>query len=441
MNARLLLLVIASLAVPFTSHAADADPLVVHEWGTFTSVQAADGVQREWTASISVDLPHFVYSRHIRNGGLTGVMLADNGTKGRIAGFLRMETPVIYFYSMTEREVDVRVDFPAGRITEWYPYATRVGPYVVTDSSIDNPGHEAAGRSVIEWNDVKILAPDIRQISAGALIRDREDTQAAHYYAARETDANFLRVSSPHSKAKVEHERDLFYRGVGFTRAPLTVKMDAAEREWVLSTVSAEPLVDVFVLTLRQGLMRYRKIDRIAGDVVVDLDVQPLGAARDVSIEAMRDMATALVQQGLFAKEAAAMVKTWKDQWFAEEGTRVLYLLPRGWTDRILPLEISPQPDSIVRVMVGRAEVVVPSQERALRKHIIAFEAGDTAVKQQAVVEVRKLGLGRFLEPSIQVVLGERPDQALQQAAWTLAAYASDPQSVVLDAAQSAARK
>ena len=62
------------------------------------------------------------------------------------------------------------------------------------------------------------------------------------------------------------------------------------------------------------------------------------------------------------------MVNTWQDQWFAEEGTRVLYLLPRAWTDRTLPLQVSPRPDSVVRVMVGRAELITPSVERELQE-------------------------------------------------------------------------
>ena len=32
-----------------------------------------------------------------------------------------METPVIYFYSDREQTVNVRVRFPHGLITEWYP--------------------------------------------------------------------------------------------------------------------------------------------------------------------------------------------------------------------------------------------------------------------------------------------------------------------------------
>ena len=107
--------------------AATDDPRL-HEWGTFTSFQGADGVQLAWTPSIKTDLPDFVHSRNAANGGLRNVTLRDTGSKGELSGFTRMETPVIYLYSQAGRVLDVRVQFPNGLITEWYPQATRVGP-------------------------------------------------------------------------------------------------------------------------------------------------------------------------------------------------------------------------------------------------------------------------------------------------------------------------
>ena len=96
------------------------------------------------------------------------------------------------------------------------------------------------------------------------------------------------------------------------------------------------------------------------------------------------------------------MVNTWQDQWFAEEGTRVLYLLPRAWTDRTLPLQVSPQPDSVVRVMVGRAELITPSVEREIRKQILTLQVrrreGEVAAPSP---HVRELRLGRFLGAAI----------------------------------------
>src|SRR6188508_3367708 len=145
---------LCAIALSVASFVASAkDEFTAHEWGTFTSVQGADGVQIQWTPSIKTDLPGFVYSRDGRNGGFRNATLLDALGKGVMSGFVRMETPVIYFYSDQERTVDVRVQFPAGRVTEWYPQATHLGPYYTTNQT------EAvqANRSVIEWNGLKIL--------------------------------------------------------------------------------------------------------------------------------------------------------------------------------------------------------------------------------------------------------------------------------------------
>ena len=47
-----------------------------------------------------------------------------------------METPVIYFYSKEPQTVDVRVDFPQGIITEWYPQATTFGRHMLSRVSV-----------------------------------------------------------------------------------------------------------------------------------------------------------------------------------------------------------------------------------------------------------------------------------------------------------------
>src|SRR5438132_371630 len=59
---------------------------------------------------------------------------------------------------------------------------------------------------------------------------------------------------------------------------------------------------------------------------------------------------------GLYPKEAAAMVDTWRDSWF-EPGSRLFYVAPRQAVDAILPLNVTPAPGSVVRVFVGRIEL------------------------------------------------------------------------------------
>ena len=57
------------------------------------------------------------------------------------------------------------------------------------------------------------------------------------------------------------------------------------------------------------------------------------------------------MREGLYTAEATAMVNTWEDSWL-EDGTRVLYVLPKEWTDEVLPLTITPAPQEVARVNV-----------------------------------------------------------------------------------------
>jgi hypothetical protein len=401
------------LCASFSLGAATDDPFVVHEWGTFTTVHGANGEQIWWMPPASVDIPDFVYRSDMSGNWSANPILHPKDT----TALARMETPVIYFYSQRERVADVRVRFRGGFLTEWYPQATAAGSRVVANAATSAD----AWQFLIEWKGVKVLARDTQEMSLGQLIRSKAG-DGDHYYIARQTDANFLRVSSPLARKGPEYERDLFYRGLGYFQAPLTVGMDAYEQHLSLTAREAEQIDGAFLVSIRQGMMRYRKIDLpISGAAAsVDPNTEPFGALADVRKLAMRDMARALVEQGLYDKEAEAMVSTWQDQWFAEDGTRVLYLLPGEWTDRTLPLEISPQPDRVVRVMVGRAELITPETDRQLRQQILTFKSGDAKAKRHAVAAMRALSMGRFLQAAVSKVTKDETDEAVSKAAWEL---------------------
>src|SRR5262245_24445262 len=112
------------------AQASAAAPLVVHEWGTFTSFQDADG---KTIARINVDdepVPAFVH----RLGNLPvfqATSLPATWSQGapscHPAVTLRLETPVLYFYppaDWTPTAFDVRASFKGGWLTEFYPSAT-----------------------------------------------------------------------------------------------------------------------------------------------------------------------------------------------------------------------------------------------------------------------------------------------------------------------------
>src|SRR6267142_5977188 len=129
----------------------DAHPvnssLTAHEWGTFTSIAGMDGSAVEWSPLRgSTDLPAFV--EHFR----------DPGFKLGLRGTVRMETPVLYFYSSNEETVSVTVAFAKGVITEWYPHASRVEP---AGNIYGETLRKAVTSGAIAWDSV-MLAPNGR---------------------------------------------------------------------------------------------------------------------------------------------------------------------------------------------------------------------------------------------------------------------------------------
>ena len=373
-----------------------AGSYAAHEWGTFTSVQAADGIQMTWNPLSVADLPKFVYDGV---PVVNGKRLARGYLGKALATRQRMETPVIYFYSDREQSVDVAVDFPQGTITEWFP---RLGP-----GDRSNTNQLMADRSRIRWPQVK-LHPLAAHPALGSQLPT--DPSGSHYYAARETAADFLEVNGtgPDGRPVTEIEKFLFYRGVGGFTAPLTVTQSGEDAETLsLSNTGPDELRHLFVYTVRGNQAKFGFLPELApkaGRTITGAAAGVLGPLSEVRAQVARELADALVSEGLFPDEAMAMVKTWDDSWLAEPGTRVLYVLPRAWTDRVLPLRLSPPPKDLVRVMVGRAELITPRMEWNLTKQLVRYLEGDDAGRPKVVEATRGLGLGRFLEPTARRV-------------------------------------
>ena len=167
------------------------DPdLTAHEWGTFTSIAGRNGHAMEWSPVGSTELPGFV--EHL-NGAQY---------KAGLRGSIRMETPVLYFYSSHETAVSVKVAFSKGVITEWYPHASHLEPN--PETVIDSRAlyrHPHTGE--IRWDSVTV-SPNV----TAHFPRSAEGDQ---YYAARETAAAPLVVRT---RSGEEQEKFLFYRGV-----------------------------------------------------------------------------------------------------------------------------------------------------------------------------------------------------------------------------------
>ena len=340
--------------------------LIAHEWGTFTSIAGETGQSIEWLPLNSPsDLPNFV--EHFRGTGF----------KVGLGGTIRMETPVLYFYSTHDTTVDVSVSFFHGLITEWYPRASHIEPSSFLENVVL---FQQQSSGSILWKSVCV------QPSASLVFP--QEAQPSHYYAARDVASSPLRVSTKNGD---ENEKFLFYRGVSVAPAPLSALVLPNGQIEAMNQSSSE--IPKLILFERRGeQVGFREAGAVREGVVLDSPVL------DASLDSLlSDLQASLISSGLYPEEAHAMLESWKNSWF-EEGSRLIYIVPNSFVEKILPLSIEPQPATVHRVFVGRTELLTAATQNAI----------ETAAATQDKTTLAKYG--RFLAPMIEMILRKNPN-------------------------------
>jgi hypothetical protein len=322
-------LVLGAIAIFGTDDAPDgkaptpAPRFTVHEWGTFTTRVDAKGAEIVFDrAPDRFELPSFV---HFENAGRTKF-----GTPGTV----RMETPVLYVHADEPLVLDVDVRFPGSSLTEWYPE-------FALDPALPNVWARPADRLIWKGIRAEPLA------TSGVILPTT--VAGGPYFCARGVDAAVLTV--PTWTGADESEKFLFYRGTGSFPTPLFV---VAEGDTVEVRNRGGQRID--------QVMLFERDERgLAYDIHCSLDPNDEFAFDRTRLQfgldmRLDDLKKILRGQGLREDEAQSMVDTWRDSWF-EPGLRVLYTVPREVTDAVLPLTVTPAPQAIVRVMIGRTDV------------------------------------------------------------------------------------
>jgi hypothetical protein len=386
------------------------DKLVVHEWGTFTSVQGSDGIVLEGLQHEEERLPPFVYSRTkvrecpLRQYGYKGLEVPATGVTQK------METPVIYFHTKTPRKLDVRVDFVKGLLTQWYPVSDRLGPEerANEDGPLDLAKVE---KSFLSWR--------IELLPKGEPVVPAPPSVAADdpWSFARAVDAATVRTeprTRPERMGPVESEKYIFYRGLGTFSLPVTVEAQNGGLVTVKNACKAA-LPFAFALSVTGERAKMLALGEVAGsgEKKLSLEKLPDVPKADMVTALKAQMADALVAQGLFRDEAEAMVKTWSRAWFTSEGTRILYAVPRPQVDSLLPLSITPGPDEMVRVLVGRIEYLTPETESAVETALRERASADAPVRDAAMA--RLVRYDRFLEPHVRRIVAKTSDAAVRK--------------------------
>ncbi len=355
-----------------TTHPDGSRGLVAHEWGTFTSIAGESGRAVEWVPHTgSTDLPCFV--ERVRTG-----------VKRELAGTVRMETPVIYFYAPGPVNLDVSVRFRQGVMTEWFPR---------TAGTQNAPMSANTMSDTLTWKNIRV--------EPGGSARFPLERGPNHYYVARETDAAPLQVGA-------DRERFLFYRGVGRLPPPIAAVV-LHDGNIAVSQTRREALGDIILFENRDGASAYKAVRTSS----VDVTFPPLNLQRSApSPQAYLEQV--LVEHGLYPREAKAMVESWRGSWF-EQGTRVFYIVSSGAVDAMLPLNITPMPSELKRVFVGRMEIVTGKTLEEVR---VALARNDRNTLAR---------YGRFLQPFAARLLSGLPKSEQMAFDHRLQSFAPSP--------------
>jgi hypothetical protein len=189
-----------------------------------------------------------------------------------------------------------------------------------------------------------------------------------------------------------QHEKFLFYRGVSTVSLPLSAKV-LPTGGILFDNRTGQPIPALIVFERRGNKLGYHIVTSPSDHTILETP------AVSGTFESLRaDLEDILASQGLYRDEAHAMLGTWGDSWF-EEGSRLIYIVPRAYTDSILPLSINPAPTQLARVFVGRIELITPATEKSIEAAIASRDA--------ATLEK----YGRFLYPIFDVIVTKQPGQ------------------------------
>jgi tetratricopeptide (TPR) repeat protein len=86
--------------------------------------------------------------------------------------------------------------------------------------------------------------------------------------------------------------------------------------------------------------------------------------------------------------------------------------MPQKWTDAFIPMTITPTPTELVRVMVGRLEVLTADREKLAENSIQNLKSPSEQVRRDAFQYLRDQG--RYVEPIVRRVLASTKDESVR---------------------------
>ncbi len=346
--------------------------LIVHEWGTFTSLVDSNGRPQNGMYNDDEVLPDFVHNFGDANwpkGILTSLFLNQNMNSHRKqcpgnpkipCDFLlgqkitqKMETPIVYFYADEPQQIQFDVSFPNGIISQSYPMPQTTRPYALPGVKLKN-GFASYRIDVLQNTNQQpppVTADNI-------------------YSHARKTQSNLIQLGN-------EVEKFIFYRGLGEFRTELHITSRKGHLQ--LQNQGKQNIPAAFLI-YTDGATRgdFISLNTISLNQSIHISAERIEKLKLTTknqnqflAEAKAQLLAHLKYQGLFHDEAEAMINTWEHGYFQTPGLRVLYVLNAHEVEAILPAKITPNPNEFHRAFVGRLEILLDTDEEIFLREIL----------------------------------------------------------------------
>ncbi len=364
MNRREFMAVGAGALAALPIAAQDDGGLIVHEWGVVT---IAYGTTRGFARS---EGSRFVEGVEKPEELPEFVVTLQKALDGAIEDWKNMPVrkPIVYFHAKRRMNVDVRVAIPKGRPHAWWPPVTDLAPKANLRPRGGKGGDEPklptiadlpAENGAIVWRNVTLDADE-----------KKFEPAKGWWATARETASTPVSVNG-------RSDKFLFYDALTRVDAGLEI---AWARDGKV-TITSRDAVTLFAIHVKDGTCFSATLAMAKGE-----------AKELAPTEGKPDLAKPLVAAGLCADEVAALIKIWTDEFFEANGARVLAILPRETYDALLPIEITPKPAELKRVLIAHLECLDPTAQARVDAWIAALGSENLEERDTATKGLRRFG-------------------------------------------------
>jgi hypothetical protein len=379
--------------------------ITAHEWGTFTARFTDLGLPYyNMHQRVEEPLPNFVEGLDF-NSNYFDSLITQPGKAWSGLAFgkeltifnttIKMETPVVYFYSKDAvNDLLVDVKFNKGSISQFYPkpFDYEDSNFVKRQIKYQPPSCASCpGKLALNFNEYKGKAS--WQI---AILNDMDINNCSEndpklpkvWTAPRQTQSNLITCNGT-------KEKFIFYRGLGGFDNPITLKYTQNYNLKIENKLNLPITYVLAIETLDDGsysIWDTIKLDANSTRIIRNKKIRLTKLEWELGY--WKDFLKHLIDDGLYEDEARAILETWKESYFDTKGLKVFYLVPRNFTDSILPINFSKPISDLQRVMIGRAEIDALVESNKLQYAL------DTSVEMSDNLEQNECGIKIFPNPS-----------------------------------------